>query len=238
MKKMSYNNKTMASYQTDLQSLEGLKAFIAGGRSKEFRTIANNTVARLVDGGAAIRLHQTDIVTFFENDDIRLDSGGWLTVTTKERLNRYTKAGISQRAGVWYMSDGSLFYDGIIIRGDGSPVKPKKPDNYEKKLKDIKKRAKTYAKNYVQALKDGKIDYPSGGDCWACLGMVRAGDTYHLEAHIKEKYYVPTLLVNAGRAAGYRDEQIGLMGMGGRRVFIDPERVLYRYIVKELRKGL
>lgn len=240
---MGYNNSTMASYQNDLQSIEGLKAFIAGGRNKESRKIANNTTARLIDGGVAIRLHDTDIVVFRDGGGLVLNTGGWLSVTTKERLNRYTAAGISQKAGVWYMKDGSLFYDGMVISEDGTPLQPRNTEKYEKQLKKIKADVKAYAKDYVQALKDGLIDYPNGGDCWACLmkgpkGQESFPGSNHLQDHMTEKYYVPSLLVNAGRAAGYRDDQIGLMGMAGHRVFIDPERVIYRYMVKQLQKEL
>jgi hypothetical protein len=237
---MGYNNKTMSSYQTDTMTDAKLREFIAGGRNKVTRTIANNTTARLIDGDSrvAIRLRSTDIITFNAGDTITLQSGGWLSVTTKERINRYTKAGISQRAGIWYMRDGSLFYDGMAIHMDGTPIKPKQPEKHEKALKAIKLVAKQYAHDYVVELKAGNIPMPSSGDCWACLGIVRAGDAQHIRDHISEKYYVPTLLVNAGRAAGYRDDQIGLMGIGGRRLFIDPERNIYKFVVKQLQGAL
>ena len=58
---------------------------------------------------------------------IRLDSGGWETFTTKERMNRYLPEGVSvfQKAGVWYVGDlrfGGIvevpFSDGMLIRPD------------------------------------------------------------------------------------------------------------------------
>lgn len=241
---MSYNisTSTQANYQAGVQDADQWRDFIAGGRSKTARPCANNTMARLISGGVAIKLHDTDIVTVYDNGTMRLDSGGWLTVTTKERINRYTNAGISQRNGIWYMRDGSLFYDGMLIRPDGTPLKPRNTDKYERQLKAIKKQAKEYAKGYVQALKDGLIDYPNGGDCWYCLMFEKqtpnASGAGHIRQHIKDKYYVPSLLVNAGRDAGYQDHQIGLMGIGGQRLFIEPERVIYRYVVKRLQREL
>lgn len=242
---MGYNNSTMASYQNSLQTLEGLRDFVAAGRNKTSRTLANNTTARILnDAMVAIKLHQTDILIFTPNT-VTLNSGGWLSVTTKERINRYTNAGISQKNGVWYMSDGSLFYDGMVVKNDGTPVAPRKTDKYEKQLKAIKRDVKAYAKKYVEALKAGLIDMPSGGDCWACA-MRPVGDqsgatvmgASHLRDHMAENYFVPSLLVNAGRAAGYQDFQIGMMGIGGHKLFIDPERNIYRYMVKQLQQEI
>lgn len=241
-----FNNQLYANYNADIKTADQWREFIAGGRSKTDRKAANNTTVRLIDGGVAIRLHSTDIVTINDDGSMVLNSGGWLSVTTKERLNRYTPARISQRAGIWYMADGSLFYDGMIIEADGRPRDPREPSDHESKLKAIKRDAKAYARGYVEALKAGSIDYPSGGDCWYCSMRTEGGEplgdasnnTEHIRDHIAERYYVPSLLVNAGRAAGYQDHQIGLMGIGGHRVFIDPERVIYRYIVKKLQSDI
>lgn len=217
-------------------------AFIAGGRSKVSRTVANNTSARVMDEGmVAIRLHDTDIVTVFSDGRVILNSGGWLSATTKERINRYSPAGISQKNSIWYMRDGSLFYDGMVIDSDGTPRKPQMPAKYEAKLKAIKKDAKVYAHGFVEALKAGAVDMPSGGDCWYCSMFdkeLNTGNVDHIREHMREKYYVPSLLVNAGRAAGYRDDQVGLMGIGGRQLFIDPERNIYKFVVRKLQGAL
>lgn len=229
------------------KTAEQWRAFIDAGRSKQMRTAANNTTVYREDGGAiGIKLHATTIVRINTDDTMVLNSGGWLSSTTKERINRYSSAGISQRNGVWYMRDGSLFYDGMVIGSGGTPTKPQMPTQYEAKLKAIKKDAKEYAHGFVAALKAGTVGMPSGGDCWYCsmFENTRGGATTmnvgvdHIREHIKEKYYVPSLLVNAGRAAGYRDDQIGLTGIGGQRVFIDPERHIYKFVVRKLQGAL
>lgn len=245
-----YNNKTMASYQSDIKTVDGLRAFILKGRNKTSRKIDNNTVARLLDNnGVAIKLHDTDIIKYDNNGTVTLNSGGWKTVTTKERLNKYTQAGVSQKAGIWYMADGSLFYDGIKLDKNNKVIKPKSPAktaSYEKKLKTIKKQAREYAKNFVKALKNGQVELPSSGDCWYCsmhtvdgksLGQATSNSD-HISDHIKEGYYVPSLLVNAGKSAGYKDFQIGLMGIGGQKVYIDPENNIYKFVVKSLQAGI
>lgn len=214
---------------------------IKTGRDKTSKPIQNNTRLEARDGGKyAIKLHATDVVTLLPNGNAILNSGGWLTVTTKERINSYTNARISQKNGIWYMVDGSLFYDGMTIKPNGLPVKPKRPETTEKQVNKYKKMARKYAKDYVKALKAGEVDFPNGGDCCACLmrgpkGQEAFEGSGHILQHIEESYFVPSLLVNAGRSAGYGDHQIGLMGIGGQRLFIDPENNIYKYVVKQLR---
>ena len=69
--------------------------------------IGNNTY--LIGNGTddapfTIRLHATDIVQV-SADTIRFDTGGWQTVTTKERMNRAMPNGYSliQRNYQWYV---------------------------------------------------------------------------------------------------------------------------------------
>lgn len=89
------------------------------------RKIENNTWERrgVMEGITIIRLHRTDIITKFPNGQIKLDSGGWQSVTTKERMSarhlneRYT---VGQVKGQWYVRDMRLnrkvpFYDGILL---------------------------------------------------------------------------------------------------------------------------
>ena len=61
------------------------------GRSS--RTIANNTT--LIDlgpDGIGLRLHSTVVVTFKADGRILLNTGGWHSGTTKDRLNRVALA--------------------------------------------------------------------------------------------------------------------------------------------------
>ncbi len=89
---------------------------LAAGRTRDSRTsrkIAPNTVLGFLphkEGAArriGIQLHATVIVVFHESGATVLDSGGWQTVTTKERMNRYLAPGLCvyQEKRVWYVSD-------------------------------------------------------------------------------------------------------------------------------------
>ena len=71
------------------------ETFLAGGRNKEQRTVANNTVIRRLHGDRiALRLHRTDIVTWFADGTIKLTNGGWRTPTTLSRLREALPSGI------------------------------------------------------------------------------------------------------------------------------------------------
>lgn len=80
------------------------------------RKIANNTY--LIDNGKrrAIRLHSTDIATEAGPGKLRIDTGGWDTVTTRERLHRFTSCRVYRDKGTTYI-DGEKLRDGMIVTG-------------------------------------------------------------------------------------------------------------------------
>ena len=84
--------------------------------------IANNTYMETDHNGViTYRLHHTTVVTVFPSGCVRFSSGGWQTVTTKNRLNRYGCGYcIYQRAGEWFVSHPQIprdvpFFDGITL---------------------------------------------------------------------------------------------------------------------------
>jgi hypothetical protein len=74
--------------------------------SKDERRIANNTRARRVGADIiAVRLHSTDVLTLHRDGAVIADSGGWWTVTTKERINRNgTGAHVHAVRREWFVS--------------------------------------------------------------------------------------------------------------------------------------
>jgi len=176
------------------------------GRCRDARKVANNTYLQRREAGAiAIKLHATDVVTYHPNGAITMTSGGWKTITTKDRINRYlpNRFYISQTQGVWALHDREAyksvpFVDGMTIGPRGGLPKGK---SQTRELALIK-RINTYAKAYTKALLAGKVAVPSAGDCWGCCMRNDDGQTVmgtsHLIEHMKDKYYVPSLLINAG----------------------------------------
>ena len=121
------------------------------GRNRLRRKLCNNTYLKrrtrtILEGqvtetiSIGLELHGHEIMTFLPNGDTRLDSCGWQTVTTRDRLNRYLPKPfrIYQKHWDWYLarvepptySDGPrwVFFNGITINDVGEvnsePIQP------------------------------------------------------------------------------------------------------------------
>lgn len=49
-----------------------------------------------------VRLHNTYIVRFHENGTVTLHTGGYRTVTTKERINKFVRGRVWQKDWEWF----------------------------------------------------------------------------------------------------------------------------------------
>lgn len=115
-----------ANPQTKAEIMAGIENVVSS------KKIANNTIQyKLADGTEVIRLHNTNIFTKYKNGRIVLNTDGWLTPTTKDRLNNYTdalmpkgyKLGISQKDKKWTLTimrfkgttEEDLCIDGVAI---------------------------------------------------------------------------------------------------------------------------
>lgn len=80
------------------------------------RKLANNTY--LIDNGKrrAVRLHSTDILTEVKPGTLRVDTGGWDTMTTRERLGRFSSLYVRREKGTTYV-DSQPLRDGMIVSG-------------------------------------------------------------------------------------------------------------------------
>lgn len=85
--------------------------------------IGNNTqLQRLDSESIAVTHFSTHIVTYFKNNLIKIDNGGWSSSTTKKRLNEYTPFNVSATNGRWHVftSDGVfIFSRGMMFTEDG-----------------------------------------------------------------------------------------------------------------------
>lgn len=177
------------------------------GRCKNRRKVANNTYLERRGDDIALRLHDTDIVVYRANGDITLDSGGWRTYTTKDRMNTYGPfKWVSQDKGVWYVctSDAERYRydDGITLHPDGTVtgfVPDQKARNDDKRAKDVRRRVKVFvdsitADEVVRALED------MGGDCLFCRMGHPSGC---IDDHLHSRYFHGSMLVNAVRSKHY-----------------------------------
>lgn len=91
---------------------------VLGKRNRGSRKIGNNTYAYIeLDGTVAIELHGTKVVRFFPNGLVQLNSGGWRTSTTKNRINKYSPVRVYQKNFEWFLSDGTPFEDKMLVVG-------------------------------------------------------------------------------------------------------------------------
>lgn len=90
---------------------------VKGKSSANRRKIGNNTYATIQpDGSVTIRLHATDVVTIYPDDAVKVNSGGWRTSTTKNRINKYSPVKVYQKNHQWYFDDGTEFEDGMFFK--------------------------------------------------------------------------------------------------------------------------
>jgi len=158
-----------------------------------------------------LRYQDTDIIRWCADGSIVLNSGGWRTVTTKARYSEHlTGIRVWQERGVWYVTTAAgkfEFYDGMVIYPDGSTIDTGTAES--DRSKDLTKQIAKYCK----LVTPDNLPAPNGGDCWICCMFERDGnksDTDHLQSHMEEGYMHGSILVNAMRAAGYNDMQIGV----------------------------
>lgn len=179
------------------------------GRSRNSRKLANNTVAIRREHSIAVRLHQTDVVTFYADGRITLNSGGYRTRTTKDRINAYAPVNIGQRRGVWSFTFGGsehVFADGITLYPDGSVTGAAQPSQMEADRK-LRAEVMRFAKLCALSL---PLDLPGAGDCFYCQMQTEDGkslgdslkDCGHLTEHMREGYVVPSLVYRALVEAG------------------------------------
>ena len=93
-------------------------ALVHGKTNRQERKIGNNTYAEIEhDRSISVNLHGTDVVRFYPNGLVKLNSGGWRTHTTKQRINKYSPVKIFQKNFEWFLADGTPFEDNMLVGG-------------------------------------------------------------------------------------------------------------------------
>lgn len=89
---------------------------VRGKRGVMRRKVGNNTYAEILpDGSVGIMLHSTYVVKIHPDNSATLNTGGWYTSTTKDRINQYSPVRVYQRKGEWYLDDGTPYEDGVTV---------------------------------------------------------------------------------------------------------------------------
>ena len=104
--------------QLQLRQLECKANMLEKLRNRSRRKLELNTHLEM-DDDLVITLHGTQIIRFLADGRIQLNSGGWQTNTTKDRINMYSPFTIRQKKGTWYIIDipggDILFKDYMIL---------------------------------------------------------------------------------------------------------------------------
>ena len=169
------------------------------------------------DGHRAYIFHEVVILRHVENNIWRIRTGGYWTLTTKDRLNKairdagYSSLSVWQERGKWYLSDfhnsyqkkdAAQLFDGILI--DLATLKVANPEEGAPAEFD-RQHYEKLIKQYCKELKElEKLPEPESGDCFFCAALDPEGkDTSHLIAHLEECYIHGSLIFRALQAAGY-----------------------------------
>lgn len=243
------------------------------GRNRDRRKLENNTylerrpqfddAGEPLEDAFAVRLHATDVVTIYSDGSYVLSSGGWQTVTTKDRMNGYAPVRVSSVNREWFARHWSRgdtwedrkpeypFFDGIRFDAAGNVLNA--PDwvelEREKKARqDLRKQIRKFAKSTIEKVAAG-MAYPDAGDCFFCSMATQTGETLgdssgnhdHLLSHVEEDYAPASLVARAVREYAGDDSRASLwLGWDGERfaqgfwVSDHVERAIKKYMAARL----
>ena len=83
------------------------------------RLLTHHTYLSKVGGGYILTLHGNTIATFLPNGDIKLQTSGWRTCTTKSRIRQFTGFHVYRAKGRWMIDGIGPFREGIVIDRHG-----------------------------------------------------------------------------------------------------------------------
>ena len=173
---------------------ETVQQMMAGVQHDGCRLVARNTVRYRKGATVIYRLHRTDIIVE-SGDTVTLYCGGYRTVTTKDRINRFSPVRIHSDKGIWYIGDVP-FYDGIQVRKDGTVIADLDMAEREKAWTLAMRRSI----DKLVRLCDGGVPESDAGDCWFCQMGQDSAD--HMKSHVTEGYLHGSLVRLMGKWRG------------------------------------
>ena len=108
----------MAKLKSKPRNYAQAAAYLAG---RDRVKLGNNTWLENINGGIGVRLHNTIIVWFHEDGKTTLHTGGYYSVTTKDRINAFITGHVYQHAYQWRYQPSRLenayvpFEDGMDV---------------------------------------------------------------------------------------------------------------------------
>ena len=236
---------------TTLATIRDFKSADALLKNRDSRKLANNTYLVRRGGKIAVQLHATDVVTFHPDGAFTLTTGGYDTMTTRDRLNNYSPAQVYRLKGDTFASVNGKsyrFHDGITFGPRGgcrNPLSERKVSKQDSAKAAMNKRIEQYIDGWIETLVTGQMPLPSGGDCWYCAMFpeTKGGETFHLTDHMEEGYFVPSLLLKALTAKGYPNLGVAVQficgiaptetGLDGSRADLTEIRKVLRWFMRK-----
>lgn len=94
-------------------------SMVRGKRNASRRKVGNNTYAEILhDNSVGIMLHSTYVVKIHPDNTYTLQTGGWQTLTTKDRINQYSPVRVYQRNYEWFVKINDKefpFMEGMVV---------------------------------------------------------------------------------------------------------------------------
>ncbi len=212
--------------------------------------VDNNTYAyRLDEHRIAIQLHGSTVVLMRDDGTFTLDSCGFKTVTTKDRINKFSPARVYAKNGLWYVQKANQsfpFLDGMQVTSEGYPVDVENPE-VTRKRESLKRQLDKDITRFINGFHDywikqglpkddAGLQEVTAGDCFMCKFQF-GGAADHILGHIAENYYVYSLFMNALRDGKYGDSAV-VYHMIIRETILDKrsdwfKRILRKYLSKQ-----
>ena len=178
------------------------------------KKLARNTYLREEYGNMVVKFWDTDIVAIDPQDTYTLHTGGYLTVTTKDRLNSLTPARIHADKGLWYIYEGrnwdnrKLFAEGVRIDTSGHVIDGAGEETLPAIMRKVDRLVSKYIADYAaHVMRLGAPEEDTGGVCFYCQfgspDTKEFGGFSHYLEHFHEKYFVPSILKKAILEEGY-----------------------------------
>lgn len=178
-----------------------------GARSVKNAPWGSDTTFRRLDANTiCVKFHDTDVICYdaptseHPEGTVALNTGGWYTPTTKQRLHDYTKVCIWQERGVWFIRQGDkrvAFVEGMLFDAATGDVIGEYPsvDARVKKSKKLSHYINAYInKVCAEVAKNKAMITPSAGDCLMCACNTSFDC---LLTHVLEEYVHGSLIVRA-----------------------------------------
>jgi hypothetical protein len=175
---------------------------------KDQKKMGNNRYLRREGDNIVFRLHNTDLVTITPEGVITLRYEGWATMVTCRSFEEILPYRFSCKDGLillyklneeglgndGYYSNPFTIQDGTLILPDGT-IENAAPSSLVGDMAAKKKAILKYAEKFADAFILRQVPLPSGGCCFDC--QFGFNGTEHLDSHLEEEYFVPSLLARA-----------------------------------------